>query len=125
MRTVPPNNGPVSRTRRMKRESLRSRGRRCWPARSWARGLGGGFVGAALSVTLLALGMGLGFSAVSPWSNAGASATTIGIAAIVWMIVMHAISAAIGGYLAGRLRTKWVDVHSDEVFFRDTAHGFL
>ena len=30
-----------------------------------------------------------------------------------------------GGYLAGRLRTKWVDVHTDEVYFRDTAHGFL
>ena len=27
--------------------------------------------------------------------------------------------------MAGRLRTKWVAVHTDEVFFRDTAHGFL
>jgi hypothetical protein len=78
-----------------------------------------------LSVTLLALGMGLGFSAMSPWANAGASAAAIGVGAIVWMILMHAISSALGGYLAGRLRTKWVDVHSDEVFFRDTAHGFL
>jgi hypothetical protein len=30
-----------------------------------------------------------------------------------------------GGYLAGRLRTKWTDAHADEVHFRDTAHGFL
>lgn len=30
-----------------------------------------------------------------------------------------------GGYLAGRLRTKWTGVHNDEVYFRDTAHGFL
>jgi hypothetical protein len=30
-----------------------------------------------------------------------------------------------GGYLAGRLRTKWVQVHTDEVYFRDTAHGLL
>ena len=30
-----------------------------------------------------------------------------------------------GGYLAGRLRTKWTSIHSDEVYFRDTAHGFL
>ena len=35
------------------------------------------------------------------------------------------ISSAIGGYLAGRLRTKWTGVHTDEVYFRDTAHGFL
>jgi hypothetical protein len=30
-----------------------------------------------------------------------------------------------GGYLAGRLRTKWANIHTDEVYFRDTAHGFL
>lgn len=30
-----------------------------------------------------------------------------------------------GGYLAGRLRTKWAHIHTDEVYFRDTAHGFL
>jgi len=29
------------------------------------------------------------------------------------------------GYLAGRLRIRWSTVHSDEVYFRDTAHGFL
>ena len=38
---------------------------------------------------------------------------------------MQAIASGMGGYLAGRLRTKWVAVHTDEVFFRDTAHGFL
>jgi len=30
-----------------------------------------------------------------------------------------------GGYLAGRLRTKWHIIHDDEVHFRDTANGFL
>ena len=30
-----------------------------------------------------------------------------------------------GGYVAGRLRTRWVGVHTHEIFFRDTAHGFL
>ncbi len=35
------------------------------------------------------------------------------------------MSASVGGYLTGRLRTKWTGVHSHEVFFRDTAHGFL
>lgn len=92
---------------------------------SWGAVLGGAAVAAALSVTMLALGTGLGLSSVSPWANAGASATSIGIAAIVWMLLMHAIASGLGGYLAGRLRTKWVDVHTDEVYFRDTAHGFL
>jgi hypothetical protein len=92
---------------------------------SWAAVLAGAFVAAALTVTLVALGTGLGLSSVSPWSNAGASAKTIGVATIVWLIVMQLAASATGGYLAGRLRTKWVDVHTDEVFFRDTAHGFL
>ena len=92
---------------------------------SWAAVIGGAFVAAALSLTLLALGTGLGFSSVSPWSNAGASATTIGMAAVVWLILMQIISSSMGGYLAGRLRTKWTNIHTDEVYFRDTAHGFL
>jgi hypothetical protein len=45
--------------------------------------------------------------------------------AILWFVVVEIIASALGGYLAGRLRTKWVDLHSDEVYFRDTAHGFL
>jgi hypothetical protein len=92
---------------------------------SWAAVIGGAFVAAALSLILLALGTGLGFSSVSPWSNVGVSASTIGTAAIVWLILMQIISSSMGGYLAGRLRTKWAHIHTDEVYFRDTAHGFL
>jgi hypothetical protein len=92
---------------------------------SWGAVIGGAFVAAALSLILLALGSGLGLSSVSPWENAGASAQTIGIASAIWLALMQLIAASVGGYLAGRLRTKWVDVHTDEVFFRDTAHGFL
>jgi hypothetical protein len=92
---------------------------------SWAAIIAGGFVAAALSLVLLALGSGIGLSSVSPWSNAGASATAVGRGAIIWLILMQIVSSSMGGYIAGRLRTKWVRVHSDEVFFRDTAHGFL
>jgi hypothetical protein len=92
---------------------------------SWAAVIGGGFVTAALSLILLALGAGLGFSSVSPWSNVGASASTVGKAAFIWLILMQIISSSMGGYLAGRLRTKWTNIHTDEVYFRHTAHGFL
>jgi hypothetical protein len=92
---------------------------------SWAAVIAGAFVAAALSLILLALGTGFGLSSVSPWSNVGASASTVGMATIAWLILMQIIASAMGGYLAGRLRTKWVNVHTDEVFFRDTAHGFL
>ena len=92
---------------------------------SWPAIIGGAFVAAALGLILLTLGTGFGFSSVSPWSNAGASAKTITWVAIVWMILTQIIASAMGGYLAGRLRTRWTQVHSDEVYFRDTAHGFL
>src|SRR5450755_1150555 len=92
---------------------------------SWAAVIGGGFVSAALALILLALGTGLGFASVSPWSNMSALSSTIGMAAIAWLIVTQIIASAMGGYLAGRLRTKWVSIHTDEVYFRDTAHGFL
>src|ERR1700682_5580479 len=92
---------------------------------SWPAVIAGAFVAAALSLILLALGTGLGLSSVSPWSNVGASASTINRAAILWLIIIQIIASAMGGYLAGRLRTKWATIHTDEVYFRDTAHGFL
>ena len=92
---------------------------------SWAAVIGGAFAAAALALILLTLGVGLGLSSISPWSPAGAWSTAIGAATIVWLILTQAIASAMGGYLAGRLRTRWVSIHSDEVYFRDTAHGFL
>lgn len=92
---------------------------------SWAAVIAGALAAASLSLVLLALGAGLGLSAVSPWSGAGASAAAVGAAALVWLIVSQILASAMGGYLAGRLRTKWAAIHSDEVYFRDTAHGLL
>jgi hypothetical protein len=92
---------------------------------SWAAVIGGAVVAAAVSLSLLALGTGIGLSSMSPWSNEGASATAVGLTAIIWLVASQIIASAMGGYLTGRLRTKWVNVHTDEVYFRDTAHGFL
>ncbi len=92
---------------------------------SWGAVMGGAFVAAAVSLIMLALGAGFGLMVVSPWSNAGVSAAAAGRVAILWLILNEAISCSLGGYLAGRLRTKWVAVHTDEVYFRDTANGFL
>jgi hypothetical protein len=92
---------------------------------SWAAVIGGAFVAASLSLILLSLGTGLGFSAVSPWSHNGASAAAIGAGAIAWLIATQIAASALGGYLGGRLRTKWTNMHTDEVYFRDTAHGLL
>jgi hypothetical protein len=92
---------------------------------SWGAIVAGAAAAASLSLILLMLGTGLGLSSVSPWAYSGVSATTFGVSTILWLTFTQLIASGMGGYLAGRLRTKWVAVHTDEVYFRDTAHGFL
>ena len=95
------------------------------PGVSWAAVAAGTVATAALTLLLVAFGAGLGLSAISPWSDSGVSESTFNIGVGIYLIIIGVMSSAIGGYLAGRLRTKWSGVHSNEVFFRDTAHGFL
>jgi hypothetical protein len=92
---------------------------------SWATIAAGAVAAAAISLALLALGAGLGLSSVSPWADSGVSAATFKNGAGLYLVVVAVMSSAIGGYLAARLRTKWTGVHTNEVFFRDTAHGFI
>jgi hypothetical protein len=91
---------------------------------SWAAIFSGAVVAAAVSLILVALGSALGLSSISPWAG-GASATTFTVMAAIWLVVTQWVAAGFGGYLTGRLRTKWVATHTHEVFFRDTAHGFV
>ena len=92
---------------------------------SWGAILAGAVAAAALSMILLLLGSGLGLSSASPWSTQGASAMTLGVAGVFWITFTQLAASGMGGYLAGRLRTRWAGVQTDEVYFRDTAHGFL
>jgi hypothetical protein len=92
---------------------------------SWAAIAAGAVGAAALALVLIAFGAGLGLSAVSPWSNSGVSAATFKTGTGIYLVIVAVMSSAVGGYLAARLRTKWIGVYTNEVFFRDTAHGFL
>ncbi|MGJ4859767.1 hypothetical protein AB4037_26860 [Labrys sp. KB_33_2] len=92
---------------------------------SWAAIFAGAASAAVFSLILILIGTGIGLAFISPWQNSSASATTVGMLAIAWSVAVPLFSYAVGGYLAGRLRTQWVGLHSDEVFFRDTAHGML
>ena len=89
---------------------------------SWAAVLAGAVAAASLSLLLLILGFGLGLSAVSPWAY---NVAAIGASTVVWLAFTQLIASGLGGYLAGRLRVKWSNVHGDETYFRDTAHGLL
>jgi hypothetical protein len=90
---------------------------------SWGAILAGAACATALSLILLLLGFGLGLSAMSPWSNTGASLAAIGISSVIWIALTQIAASGLGGYITGRLRVRWLGVHTDEVYFRDTAHG--
>jgi hypothetical protein len=92
---------------------------------SWAAVTAGAVVSCALTLVLIAFGIGLGLSVVSPWAGSGISATTFKIGTGLYLVVIAMLSSSIGGYIAGRLRSRWIGVHTDEVYFRDTAHGFI
>ena len=94
-------------------------------ALSWSAVIGGTVAAIAVTLTLLALGSAFGLATISPWPGLGAKPSSFTIGAGIWLIVTQWLSAALGGYLAGRLRVRWTSLHTDEVFFRDTAHGFL
>jgi hypothetical protein len=94
-------------------------------AASWPSIIAGAFVAASATLILVTLGSGIGLASISPWHNHGVTVTTFAVSGAIWLILTQWISAGLGGYIAGRLRTRWVGTHTHEVFFRDTAHGFI
>lgn len=91
----------------------------------WAAIAGGALAAIGISIILFTLASGAGLAAVRPWSFSNPSPTTFGVATAIGLIVTQWVASALGGYLTGRLRIKWVGIRTDEIFFRDTAHGFL
>jgi hypothetical protein len=91
----------------------------------WGAIFAGGIAAMGVTLILLTLGPGLGLTAVSPWSFRNPSPAGFGTAAAIWLVITQWLSSAFGGYLTGRLRKKWVGIRTDEVLFRDTAHGLL
>ncbi len=92
---------------------------------SWPSIFAGAATALGTTLILFALGSGLGFAAASPWPGSAPTAASFAIGTGIWLIVTQWLSSAFGGYIAGRLRTRWIGVHSKEVVFRDTAHGLL
>ena len=92
---------------------------------SWPAILGGAFAAAGVTVILLALGSGLGLAVGVAKPGPGQTVATFTVTSGIWLILTQWFSAGLGGYLTGRLRVRWPQTHVHEVFFRDTANGFL
>ena len=91
----------------------------------WGAVVAGGAMAAAISFVLLTFGAAIGFSMTSPWEGSGVSAKTAGGLAVFWTVAQQIGALLIGGYVAGRMRSQWVDTSADNVEFRDGLHGGL
>jgi hypothetical protein len=90
----------------------------------WGAVLAGAFLAAAISFVLLTFGAAIGLSATSPWPNSGASAKVIASIAVFWAMVQQIGAFMAGGYVAGRMRSRWHET-GHEADFRDGLHGGL
>lgn len=91
---------------------------------SWDAVLAGAVATIAMLFVLLSLCAGFGLKVAPRWP-AGVSANDFTPALGAIFIAAQVVASMLGGYVAGRLRTKWLNVHDHEVHFRDTAHGLL
>jgi hypothetical protein len=91
----------------------------------WGPVVAGALLAAALSFVLLTFGAAIGLSATSPWPSAGLSAKMIASLAVFWTLVQQIGAFMAGGYIAGRMRTRWQETPQHEVEFRDGLHGGL
>jgi hypothetical protein len=90
----------------------------------WGSVLAGAVLAAAISFVLLTFGAAIGLSATSPWPNSGASAKVIASVAVFWAMAQQIGAFMAGGYVAGRMRSRWHET-GHEVEFRDGLHGGL
>jgi hypothetical protein len=91
----------------------------------WGAVFAGGAMAAALSFVLITFGSAIGLSFVSPWAGAGTSPKVIASLAVFWTITQQIGAAMAGGYVAGRMRSRWGEATVHEVEFRDGLHGGL
>ena len=92
---------------------------------AWSAIWAGSTTAIASWLVLFTLGAGLGLAGTASWPDMQPAPASFRIAVGIWLIVTQWLSFALGGYMAGRLRVRWASLHTDEVFFRDTAHGLL
>lgn len=90
----------------------------------WGPAFCGAIIAAASFFVLMtfATAIGLAVTSVSPtWRD-----TSVGLAVLsgAWIVFSAVGSFSLGGYIAGRVRSRW-EAPVDEIHFRDGLHGLL
>jgi hypothetical protein len=91
----------------------------------WTPVIAGSIAASALSFLLLTFGGAVGLSLTSPWPGSGARLWVVAFILLWWMVAVQIGSFAAGGYLAGRMRSRWGSTTTPESQFRDSVHGFM
>src|SRR5262245_7871645 len=90
----------------------------------WGPVIAGAVAAAAVALVLHAFGgaIGLAVSSTAPtWRDASFALVLL---SGLYVMLVALVSYAIGGYLAGRVRSSW-KTSDDEIEFRDGTHGIL
>jgi hypothetical protein len=91
----------------------------------WGAVFAGALAAAAIAFVLYSFGSTIGLSLVSPWPNSGLPAKVVAALAVFWAMASQIGSFLAGGYVAGRMRSRWSDAPPHEAEFRDGVHGLL
>ena len=90
----------------------------------WGSAFAGAVIAAAAFFVLMGFASAIGLAVISPsptWRDTSVSLTVLSAA---WVVLVAIGSFALGGYIAGRVRSSW-QTTADEIHFRDGLHGLL
>jgi hypothetical protein len=90
----------------------------------WGPGIAGAIVAAATSFVLMSFASAVGLMVASPSPTWRDISVWLAILSGFWTVVVAVGSFALGGYIAGRVRSTW-KASADEVEFRDGVHGLI
>lgn len=88
----------------------------------WSAVIAGTVLACAVSLVLLQFGNALGFSITTHYDASYTPGKVLVIG--LWLLWVQLMASMSGGYLAGRMRSGWMD-NSHEGEIRDGAHGLL
>ena len=95
------------------------------PVVAWGAVIAGSLTALAVSLMLTVLAAGFGLSLAWPGLATRGSLAAFAPELGAYAVAVQVVSAAFGGYLAGRMRHVWSSIHDHEAHFRDTAHGVI
>jgi hypothetical protein len=90
----------------------------------WGPAVAGAIAAAAVFFALMTFAGALGLAVASPSPTWRDTSIALSLLSGIWVLLVGVGSSALGGYLAGRVRSSWT-ASMDEIEFRDGAHGLL